>query len=64
MLNKTAKVYFSGKENSAFGHHRSPLLVKSITLWVAIKDGKTKLWENEATHLGSIKKVWKHVKTT
>ena len=27
-------------------------------LWVPIKDGKTKLWENEATHLRINKKAW------
>ena len=30
--------------------------------WVPIKDGKTKLWENEATHLRINKKVWIRVK--
>ena len=36
----------------------------NVLIGVLIKDGKTKLWENEATHLRSIKKVWTCVKNT
>ena len=38
--------------------------VNNVTFWVAIKDWKTKLWENDATHLRIIKKVWGRVKNT
>jgi|OM-RGC.v1.037403189 hypothetical protein len=44
------------------GHHRSPLLEKTIACQVATKDGKTKLGGNEATRLRIIKKVWKRFK--
>ena len=34
------------------------------TIWICVKDGKTKLWENEATHLRINKKAWICVKHT